>query len=84
MQAVLDAPALTAEDKKQMVDELMKNVRDDKSGVVKNVLMALAENNRLGALEGVCEKFGTLMSASRGEIELVVTSAQVGARSEFG
>ena len=37
----------------------------------------MAENNRLGLLEGVCEKFGILMSASRGEIELTVTSAAV-------
>jgi F-type H+-transporting ATPase subunit O len=35
----------------------------------------LAANNRLGALEGVCEKFGQLMGAHRGEVELVVTSA---------
>jgi len=38
-------------------------------------LTALAENNRLGLLEGICEKFGRLMSAYRGEMELVITSA---------
>ena len=48
---------------------------------VKNFLKTLADNNRLGILEGVCEKFGVLMSASRGEVELVVTSAQVGVPS---
>ncbi|KAK5194201.1 ATP synthase F0 subcomplex subunit OSCP atp5, partial [Cryomyces antarcticus] len=32
-------------------------------------------NNRLSVLEGVCEKFGVLMSAFRGEVELTVTSA---------
>jgi F-type H+-transporting ATPase subunit O len=31
----------------------------------------------LGVLEGVVEKFGVLMGAHRGEIELVVTSAAV-------
>lgn len=27
-------------------------------------------------LEGVCEKFNTLMSAARGEVEMTITSAQ--------
>ena len=49
----------------------------DKGGTVKNFLATMAENNRLGLLEGVCEKFGILMSASRGEMELTVTSAAV-------
>jgi len=35
----------------------------------------LAENNRLNQLEGVAEKFGTLMSAARGEVEMTVVSA---------
>ena len=42
---------------------------------MKNFLDTLAANNRLGVLEGVVEKFGTLMSAYRGEVELTVTSA---------
>ena len=41
------------------------------------VLEALAENNRLNQLEGVADKFATLMSAARGEVELTVTSAAV-------
>lgn len=43
---------------------------------MKNFLQTLAENNRLGLLEGVCVKFGELMGAYRGEMELVITSAQ--------
>lgn len=42
---------------------------------VKNFLQTLAENNRLSILAGVCEKFGVLMAASKGEVEMVVTSA---------
>lgn len=42
---------------------------------MKNFLQTLAENNRLGLLEGVCEKFTQLMGAHRGEVELVITSA---------
>lgn len=43
---------------------------------VKNFLSTLAENNRLAILAGVCEKFGLLMAASKGEVEMVVTSAE--------
>jgi len=73
---ILQAPSLTLEDKSQIVAELEKHTGGvDKSGTVKNLLQALGENNRLGLLEGVCEKFGTLMGAARGEVELLVTSA---------
>lgn len=48
----------------------------DKNDTLKNFFQTLAENNRLGVLEGVAEKFGTLMSAARGEVELTITSAQ--------
>lgn len=69
---------LSDSDKSQIIAELQKHTGgQDKSETVKNFLSALAENNRLALLEGVCEKFGTLMSASKGEIELLITTAQV-------
>jgi F-type H+-transporting ATPase subunit O len=75
---VLSAPTLTNADKQQVVAELSKHIGpQDKEGVVKNFLATLAENNRLGALEGVVEKFAVLMGAHRGEVELTVTSAAV-------
>lgn len=75
---ILLAPMLSDTDKSQIIAELEKHTGGaDKTGTVKNFLQALGENNRLGLLEGVCEKFGTLMSAARGEVELVVTSASV-------
>lgn len=49
----------------------------DKADTVKNFLKTLADNNRLGILEGVCEKFTTLMGAARGEVDLTITSASV-------
>lgn len=49
----------------------------DKGDTIKNFLKTLAENNRLGILEGVCDKFATLMGAARGEVDLIVTSASV-------
>ncbi|PSN63546.1 ATP synthase subunit 5 mitochondrial precursor [Corynespora cassiicola Philippines] len=74
--SVLGAPTLTASDKEQIVAELQKHLGgQDKEGIVKNFLTTLAENNRLGSLEGVVEKFAILMGAARGEVELTVTSA---------
>lgn len=73
---VLNAPTLTVSDKKQIVQELQKVAGADKSDIIKNLLGALAENNRLGLLEGVIEKFQVLISAHKGEIELNITSAQ--------
>jgi F-type H+-transporting ATPase subunit O len=72
---VLSAPTLSVSDKQQIIAELQKHLGQDKEGVVKNLLETLAHNNRLGALEGVVEKFSQLMSAYRGEVELTVTSA---------
>ncbi|KAJ5703014.1 ATP synthase subunit 5 [Penicillium malachiteum] len=74
--AILGAPTLTTADKQQIVQELQKVAGADKADIMKNFLETLAENNRLGSLEGVCEKFATLMGAHRGEIELNITSAQ--------
>ncbi|KAL9078770.1 MAG: hypothetical protein Q9157_002322 [Trypethelium eluteriae] len=76
LQRVVSAPTLSAEDKKQIVSELQKQIGGaDKSDTVKNLLTTLADNNRLSILEGVCEKFGTLISAYRGEVECTITSA---------
>ncbi len=79
--AILAAPTLTPSDKSQIVNELIKHTglggADKNNETIKNFLKTLAENNRLGILQGVCEKFGSLISVHRGEVELVVTSAAV-------
>ncbi|PNS16722.1 ATP synthase subunit 5, mitochondrial [Sphaceloma murrayae] len=75
LQSILAAPSLTAEDKVSIVNELLKTIGASSNATVKNFLLTLAENNRLSALEGVVEKFGTLMGAYRGEVELTITSA---------
>jgi len=78
LQQILLAPSLKGDDKKQIIAELQKHTGgSDKGNVVKNFLETLAENNRLGVLEPVCENFGKLMGAYRGEVELIVTSAAV-------
>ncbi|KAI7035139.1 hypothetical protein KC352_g47078, partial [Hortaea werneckii] len=76
LQAIMSAPTLSASDKSQVVQELQKTMAvQDKDNTIKNFLQTLAENNRLSVLEGVCEKFSTLMSAARGEVEMTITSA---------
>ena len=75
---ILEAPTLSVDDKQQIVAELQKHTGGaDKEGTVKNFLSTLADYNRLGLLKGVCDKFGDLMSASKGEVELTVISAAV-------
>ena len=78
LQSILASPLLKDQDKSSIVSELEKHTGGaDKTGTVKNFLSTLAVNNRLGLLEGVCEKFAELMSAAKGEIELIITSAAV-------
>ncbi|OAX84284.1 ATP synthase F1, delta subunit [Emergomyces africanus] len=75
--AILSTPTLSAPDKSQIVQELQRVAGGPgKDDIFKNFLSTLAENNRLGVLQGVCEKFAVLMSAHHGEIELKITSAQ--------
>ncbi|KAF5003564.1 hypothetical protein FDECE_9903, partial [Fusarium decemcellulare] len=75
LSAILRAPTLTDADKKAIIQELQKQ-SGAANETVKNFLDTLAENNRLGLLPGVCEKFATIISAARGEVEVTVTSAQ--------
>ncbi|KAK0741061.1 ATP synthase delta subunit-domain-containing protein [Schizothecium vesticola] len=74
--SLLGAPQLTAADKSAIVGELLKVARVESDANVKNFLATLAENNRLGLLPSVVTKFTELMSAARGEVEMVVTTAQ--------
>ncbi|KAL2753726.1 hypothetical protein ACRALDRAFT_1071865 [Sodiomyces alcalophilus JCM 7366] len=75
LSTILSAPTLSVEDKSAIVAELKKHAGPSNE-TVSNFLAALAENNRLGILPGICEKFGEIMSAAKGEVEVVVTSAQ--------
>jgi F-type H+-transporting ATPase subunit O len=72
---ILASPTLKAEDKKLVVAEISKAAGQDKT--VKNLLEVLAENNRLGLVSDIIEKYGILMGAHRGEIETIITSAVV-------
>ncbi|RYP19753.1 hypothetical protein DL765_003176 [Monosporascus sp. GIB2] len=75
--AILETPTLSDADKSAIVAELQKALGGAANNeTIKNFLATLAENNRLGILKGVVDKFAEIISASRGEVELVVTSAQ--------
>ena len=76
LSTILSAPTLSADDKSAIIAELIKHAGSSGSAI-KNFLDTLAENNRLNLLKGVCEKFGQIISAARGEVEMTVTSAQV-------
>jgi len=43
---------------------------------VKNLLEVMSENGRLGMLDGVVSAFEKIMRAHKGEVDVVVTSAQ--------
>jgi F-type H+-transporting ATPase subunit O len=78
--AVLSVPKLKPADKTQIINELLRQAGGGSgsgASTLRNFLETLAENNRLGLLEGVCEKFGKLISVHRGEVEMTVTSAAV-------
>lgn len=76
LKTIIGAPTLSASDKEQIIAELENVTGSESNEIIKNFLHTLAENNRLGLLADVSEKFATLMSAHRGEIELNITSAQ--------
>ncbi|KAH7040741.1 ATP synthase delta subunit-domain-containing protein [Microdochium trichocladiopsis] len=73
--SILSTPTLSDADKSAIVGELQKQAGVSNE-TVKNFLETLAENNRLGILPGIVDKFSQIMSAARGEVELKITSAQ--------
>jgi F-type H+-transporting ATPase subunit O len=77
LSSLIAAPTLSASDKTAIINELQKHTGGSGGEILKNFLKTLAENNRLGVLENVCEKFGELMSAHKGEVEMIVTNAAV-------
>ncbi|KAH8146851.1 uncharacterized protein LAJ45_09225 [Morchella importuna] len=71
--SIISSPTLSAEDKSAIISQITKPIGGDKT--VKNLLEALAENNRLGLIGNVIDKFTILMGAHRGEVEAIITSA---------
>jgi F-type H+-transporting ATPase subunit O len=71
---ILKNPLLTKEQRQNAVNELAVNKKANQLTI--NTLMLLAENGRLGRLQGVAKAFATLMGAHKGEIDAKVTTAK--------
>ncbi|VVT54965.1 uncharacterized protein SAPINGB_P004351 [Magnusiomyces paraingens] len=74
LDAILSNPALSASDKKTIVETLASSVKADKT--VTNFLSVIADNNRLALLGPVAAKFETLINTANGVVEATITSAQ--------
>ncbi|CAK7564230.1 MAG: ATP synthase F0 subcomplex subunit OSCP atp5 [Sporothrix epigloea] len=74
--SILATPTLSSADKGAVVAELLKATNSASQPTVSHFLQTLAENNRLGLLGDVATKFGELIRAANGEVEMIVTSAQ--------
>ncbi|ODV95842.1 hypothetical protein PACTADRAFT_49287 [Pachysolen tannophilus NRRL Y-2460] len=70
----LSNPALSADDRKIVVDTLSSKVQLDSTVV--NLLKVLAENNRLSLLPGISKQFSVLNDAHKGVVEAIVTSTK--------
>ncbi|KAK6091558.1 ATP synthase F0 subcomplex subunit OSCP atp5 [Batrachochytrium dendrobatidis] len=74
VQSFLNAPLLDRTTKREGVKSLLSQGKY--STVTKNFFDLLAENGRLNQTEKIIASFAQLMSAGRGEVPVVVTSAK--------
>jgi len=72
-------PAVSHKEKQDIVQLLttIGRVSGDAQKAVKNLLEVMSENGRLGRWDGVVAAFEKIMRAHKGEVDVVVTSAQV-------
>jgi len=77
MQALFDMPAVESSDKAKIFLEVMALVEDapEISAECNNLVMLLAENDRLVAIPDIMELFEAHKQAAEGAIEVRVTSA---------
>jgi len=71
---ILKNPLLSKEQRNNAVNELAVNRKANALTV--NTLSLLAENGRLGRLQGIAKAFGEIMSAHRGQVSATVTTAK--------
>jgi len=72
-------PALSHKEKLDVVQLLTQTGGGgaEATKAVRNLLEVMSENGRLGRLEGVFTAFEKIMRAHKGEVDVIVTSAQV-------
>ena len=79
LKIIVTNPSLSQEEKQDVVQLLTQTGggSPDASKAVKNLLQVMSENGRLGQLDGVVQAFEKIMRAHKGEVDVIVTSAQV-------
>lgn len=79
MASVVVNPALSHNEKLDVIKFLSQTGGggQEASKAVRNLLVVLSENGRLGHFEGVVSAFEKIMRAHKGEVDVVVTSSQV-------
>ncbi|GMK53970.1 hypothetical protein CspeluHIS016_0105560 [Cutaneotrichosporon spelunceum] len=70
--ALIQNPTLSASERQAALDKVVPKSQP----YLSNLLSVLSENGRLSSAEKVFSDFNSLMSAYRGELEVVVTSAE--------
>ena len=72
-------PALSHKEKLDVVQLLTQTGGGsaEASRAVKNLLEVMSENGRLGHWDGVVSAFEKIMRAHKGEVDVIVTSAEV-------
>ncbi|KAK4704389.1 F-type H+-transporting ATPase subunit delta, partial [Phenoliferia sp. Uapishka_3] len=68
-------PVLSAKDKSEGIDSLLKKASKSPSELTRNLFTVLAENGRLYESDKVINNFLEIMSAHRGEVKVIITSA---------
>jgi F-type H+-transporting ATPase subunit O len=79
LQSVVVNPAVSHSEKLDIV-QLLTQVGgggSEASKCVKNLLTVMSENGRLGHFDAVVNAFDKIMRAHKGEVDVVITSAQV-------
>jgi len=67
-------PSLNRSEKKELLTSTLAKTKASK--LTGNLVGLLAENGRLGSLEGIANSFGQVMSAHRGEVQCEVVTAK--------
>ena len=85
LKSIVANPALTQKQKEDIVNLLTQTGGGgaEASKAVKNLLQVMSENGRLGQLDGVVNAFEKIMRAHNGEVDVIVTSAQVACSGKY-
>jgi F-type H+-transporting ATPase subunit O len=76
--AFITNPTLSSQDRSSGLQAIFTaaSKKEQISDLTKNLFAVLSENGRLGETNGVIEGFGELVARHKGELEVIVTSAQ--------